>query len=1232
MRVLNLFTMKKRQIETNQRTLFNFFSKTSDLQEKKDATSLNRRPIKDCVKDISVNSSDIFNGLNKFRENKPIVRPNNESVLVSTENKDNQDCKTAAAHDLKNSPTKVVQKNISTFLSPSKNTVLKLENNVSSRNGMTGNGSGYVIPSVERKPISLKRSPKKRKFQESPLKNTVLKFFSSPEKSQLPLKNEISACGNCSTESNDETNEKKDDTDSVNLAEDSIIISPQKIKVKRRKCLLEESSSKRTLNFKDVTNDEKSNKAFDDDDDDESAFFKASLFYEENKNFDLKELQRCQVISINDGDNGEKQLTLKNLAKKSTGLCTLRSPWNDCPIFPQDIISVRGVQSPEGWVVDWNGLLVTHPDKLISGTTIVGSVYCMRKTILSHIFKEVGGGTRYPMVLGSSVHQLFQEALKQKYLSIEEIEKEYKRMIDSKDFILNMFLEKIDYAEITNKLYSFIEHIHKFMKRYIAGYSDSDKGNNWSGEIVETQDIEENIYSPVLGVKGKVDATVRVQVGNRVKTMPLELKTGKVSFSIEHRGQVILYCMLLKQMGYLVDSGLLLYLSSGVEMKEIKCEEKEVRDLTLLRNGLCHWLIKSTSVEATDDLTFPSLPPPINRKSCSSCPYLVPCYAALREKNLSELKEGNLLSGFGSAATKHLSDSDIKFVFHWLSLIFLERGSSKSSLSDIWNVNPEIREKTGKCLAQMKVDSCVKADGVQFIATFSKADNSLLETELTTGQLIIISSENHIAQALGKIQEISPMTISVMLDKHINSDKLMTIDLYDSDGTYNILMNNLTILMESTDRSAALRDLIIDLKIPTFSAKLSSKIKRIGEDIFARLNKEQVRAVLQAISAENYILIKGMPGAGKTTTMAALIELLTRLRLKVLVTSFTHSAVDNILINLVGKVKMLRLGPEHRIHPKLKEYTENYYLQSLQEVNTANIEKIFTDKDVVGVTCFGCKHLWVERQLFDVCLVDEAAQVSLPAILKPISLAKKFILVGDPKQLPALVLNEKARELGLGISLFERLDRPAVTSPLTIQYRMNRVINALANNLTYNGQLKCANKETEELTLSLPKGIPSSAPDWLQQALSTDLRRSVVIINIENKNISDSTENQEEAKIVSDIVDALMKGGVEGESIGVIAPYNRQVLLLRSSIEESIEVNTVDQYQGRDKDIIIFSTTRSNYSTGKDILGDWNRMNVAVTRAKRKLIILGNLDILYKYENFAKLLSFVEKDNIFKVV
>ncbi|CAH1395001.1 unnamed protein product [Nezara viridula] len=1226
MRIFNLFTMKKRQIETNQRTLFNFFNKTSESKDKvSDSTSLNTRPVKVCAKEIGVKSSDIFNGLNKFRENKS----SNESVLIATENLDNQDHETPSGIlDSKISPKKILQKNISAYLSPSKNTkLLKLESNIC--NGITENGSVDIVASIETKYISLKRSPKKRKYKESPLKNTKLKLFSSPEKSERLVKNDI-ASGNCSTELNNQTDEKKDDADLVNLAEDSIIISPQKIKVKRRKCLLEESSSKRTLNFKDLTNDEKPSQIFDDED--ISSFFKTSSFDEEYKNFDLKELQRCQVLSISEGHNGEKHLSLKNLTQKSIGLCILKSPWNDCPIFPEDIISVKGVQSSEGWIVDWNGLLVTSPDKLISGTTIVGSVYCMRKTILSHIFKEVGGGTRYPMVLGSSVHQLFQEALKQKYFSIEEIEKEYKRMIGSKDFILNMFLEKMDYAEITNKLYSFIEHIHKFMKIYISGYSNSDNDNNWSGEIIETQDIEENIYSPVLGVKGKVDATVRVQVRNKVKTMPLELKTGKVSFSIEHRGQVILYCMLLKQMGYLVDSGLLLYLSSGVEMKEIKCEEKEVRDLTLLRNGLCHWLIKSTSIEDADNLTFPPLPPPINRKSCSSCPYLIPCYAALREKNLSELKEGNLLSEFGSVATKHLSDNHIKFVFHWVSLIFLEKGSSKSSLSDIWTVDSEIREKTGKCLAQMKVDSCVKADGVQFIVTFSKTDGSLLETELTPGQLIIISSENRIAQALGKVQDISPMTISVMLDKHLKSDKVMTIDLYDSDSTYNILMNNLTILLENNDRSAALRELIIDLKIPTFSAKLSSKIKRIGEDIFARLNREQVRAVLQAISAENYILIKGMPGAGKTTTMAALIELLTRLGLKVLVTSFTHSAVDNILINLVGKVKMLRIGPEYRVHPKLKEFTENYYLQSLKEVNTANIEKLFTDKNVVGVTCFGCKHLWIERQIFDVCLVDEAAQVSLPAVLKPISLAKKFILVGDPKQLPALVLNEKARELGLGISLFERLDRPAVTSPLTIQYRMNRVINALANNLTYKGQLKCANQETEELTLSLPKGIPSSAPYWLQQVLVTDLKRSVVILDVENKDASDSTENQEEAKIISQIVDALIKGGVEGESIGVIAPYNRQVLLLRSSIEDSIEVNTVDQYQGRDKDIIIFSTTRCKQSTGKDILGDWNRMNVAVTRAKRKLIILGNLDVLCKYENFAKLISLVEKENIFKVV
>ncbi|KAL1116793.1 hypothetical protein AAG570_005264, partial [Ranatra chinensis] len=369
------------------------------------------------------------------------------------------------------------------------------------------------------------------------------------------------------------------------------------------------------------------------------------------------------------------------------------------------------------------------------------------------------------------------------------------------------------------------------------------------------------------------------------------------------------------------------------------------------------------------------------------------------------------------------------------------------------------------------------------------------------------------------------------------------------------------------------------LQVPKFATKLSSKIAKIAGPIFKRLNRDQERAILQVLAAESYILIRGMPGTGKTSTIAALIELLTALGQTVLVTSYTHSALDNILLGLVGRVDFVRLGSSGRVHPDILPYAEETLLRD-GGGSVEDLKKLYENKAVVGATCHGSWHFVFNKRKFDVCIVDEATQVHQPIVLKHLFSASKFVLVGDPEQLSPLVHSNRARENGLGTSLFERLDRPSVTARLALQYRMNACVLKLANGITYGGQLKCANAQVENATLSYDDDDKIvERPDWLKMCLSKELQRSVIVLDVKSS--------------------MSVKDGHHGNI----------------NIDEA---NVVIQ--------ILKSLKEAN-----DIMNDRSRLTVAVTRAKVKMIIVGNVDLLKQYDSFRKLFEFIPRDNFCKV-
>ncbi|TWW67273.1 ATP-dependent helicase/nuclease DNA2 DNA replication, partial [Takifugu flavidus] len=437
------------------------------------------------------------------------------------------------------------------------------------------------------------------------------------------------------------------------------------------------------------------------------------------------------------------------------------------------------------------------------------------------------------------------------------------------------------------------------------------------------------------------------------------------------------------------------------------------------------------------------------------------------------------------------------------------------------------------------------------------------------------------------------------------------------------------ILHTGPKHSARLRELVVDLRPPEFICSLSSVLPRETKDTVASilkgLNKPQKQAMKKVLLSKDYTLIVGMPGTGKTTTICTLVRILYTCGFSVLLTSYTHSAVDNILLKLKRfRVGFLRLGQAQKVHPEILSYTEESARRRGVH-SLSQLEQLYNKELVVGTTCMGIKHPIFTRRRFDFCIVDEASQISQPICIGPLFYAKRFVLVGDHQQLPPIVQNQEARSRGMDESLFKRLElHSEAVVQLNVQYRMNRQIMSLSNSLMYEGRLECGSERTATALITLPF-LPSVLSE-LGSHSAADPQQDLAWI---------------QATILPSNPVCFLDCSVAGckpSDIGVIAPYRQQLRtisgLLQSSVFTGVEVNTVDRYQGRDKSLIILSFVRSTTAEGTlgELLKDWRRLNVAITRAKNKLLMVGSATTLQRYSPVEKLLNHLQQENMISFI
>ncbi|XP_022654405.1 DNA replication ATP-dependent helicase/nuclease DNA2-like isoform X2 [Varroa destructor] len=932
------------------------------------------------------------------------------------------------------------------------------------------------------------------------------------------------------------------------------------------------------------------------------------------------------------------------------------------------------------------GLVVCQPDVLLSVTTVTSGLFCPRKALLQQKFRKLDG-LNANMLVGTVAHQVFQRAVSEK-LQRSEIVAVTEEILSRSSILHDIYLLGTAPHEIKAHVLQMVPHILSFIRGNCPG-------GRKDFRVREVVDIEENLWCPRLGLKGKVDMTVELEMaanGNIARQAPLELKTGKPSFSREHSAQVLLYTLMMNEkMGaehrsLLPDNpkavgaaprdsqtagscgvGVLTYIQRGADSVLVKADKGSLQELIQHRNRLAKawWALQNPELDIDTIRMRPNAVGPFKEEErfCDNCSANVAC--SLFAHMNKDLPEGSVRAKVATKVLGNLNEQELSYAWHWLMLLDIECAEhARQNPQAFWKYSVERRVNNGTCVASLRlanVSAKKFQDNSQVEIDINSTSNFVcLEgppgsaINLAPGSYIALSEQDvtfrRVANRLGSVHAVDGNAIYLDLDIDpsgsktlLDPNKKYVVDVVNSSSSFGTAYANLIRLLQP--EQSRLRKMVVGISKPSFELVYPRADIERCMDILTELNESQVRAVIRLLMAQDYLLLQGMPGTGKTTIIVAAIRVLVTLGQRVLVTSNTHNALDNILEKLVHcNVDFVRMGKTS--HPIVRQKTNE--AQLAKATCTAQVKEFYGRQRVFGSTCLGIAHSVFEKERFDMCIVDEASQVLQPVCLGPLMLAKKFLLVGDPKQLPPVIQSKEARRLGLEECLFKGLQREDGSNLVVLnhQYRMNIEIMRLCNSLVYQGELRCGNDKIAEQTLCFADNVDTdgtvdrSAPmsPWEQRCVSADLSDSVVFVDATGVSEQESSggsglSNAGESRIIQRIVQLLTNKGVAASSISAITPFKRQVLQLKADLPLKVEVSTVDRYQGKENEVILFSCVRTQLTANMDqeIMNDVRRLNVAVSRARRKLILVGARQTVASYPSWEKLFASLRPENFVRV-
>ncbi len=496
----------------------------------------------------------------------------------------------------------------------------------------------------------------------------------------------------------------------------------------------------------------------------------------------------------------------------------------------------------------------------------------------------------------------------------------------------------------------------------------------------------------------------------------------------------------------------------------------------------------------------------------------------------------------------------------------------------------------------------------------------------------------------------------------LQSKEVVGVQLYFDETSYRLMFEAVKQVMRAkNNRLAELRDI--------FHGTQPASTFSFHPLRFPWLNATQEEAVNKVLHAKDVAIVHGPPGTGKTTTLVeAVYETLHREN-QVLVCAQSNMAVDWISEKLVDRgVSVLRIGNPSRVNDKMLSFTYERRFEShpdypqlwsirkairelyarsrkgaereavRQKINSLKDrateleirinESLFSEARVIACTLVGSANRLLTGQKFGTLFIDEAAQALEAACWIPIRKADRVILAGDHCQLPPTVKAPEALRAGLGHTLMQTIvkNKPDTVSLLKLQYRMNDEIMRFSSEWFYGGMLQSAPEVKYRSILDFDTPI-----EWINTE-GLDCNEEFIGENYGRINKSEAELSIEQLKgyITKIGRERFLDERID---VGMISPYKAQVQYLRRLVRndaffkpyrQAITINTVDGFQGQERDVILISLVRANEEGQIGFLNDLRRMNVAITRARMKLIILGDASTLTRHAFYKKLYTYIE--------
>ncbi|HEV3116161.1 MAG TPA: AAA domain-containing protein [Gemmataceae bacterium] len=594
---------------------------------------------------------------------------------------------------------------------------------------------------------------------------------------------------------------------------------------------------------------------------------------------------------------------------------------------------------------------------------------------------------------------------------------------------------------------------------------------------------------------------------------------------------------------------------------------------------------------------------------------------------------------------------------------------------------PAEAERLGDCLVDLVIADVSSGLGGRWLLTVVKRNRtaSLPWTRLQVGAPVLVTPES---------AQPSPGCRGVVCERN---DKVLRVAVAEPPDdaeatTYRVTLSSDEVARQrqraalerartaTRERLADLRAVLLGETAPAFG------VPAPYTPLDPSLNASQQEAVRFALSAHDLAIIHGPPGTGKTTTVVELIRQAVRRGHKVLACAPSNLAVDNVLERLVAAGEQaVRLGHPARVLPALRQHTLDLLVEEHSDLRLARkfskeafarfrkagkwtrarpepgarqdmrreardllaearrleaqaVERILDGAAVLCATTTALDSEILGQRRFELAVIDEAAQSTEPGCWIPLTRCDRLILAGDHCQLPPTVLSSEAAAADFGLSLQERLVArygTDVTRRLTVQYRMHEAIMAFSSLEFYDAELVAASSVRGHRLCDLPDARVNAITEQPLHFLDT----AGAGFEEHREPDGESLLNPEEARLVCQQVTQLLDAGIKPGDIAVIAPYSAQVRLLRQQLSVAgLEIDSVDGFQGREKEAVVISLVRSNSEGEIGFLADVRRMNVALTRARRKLIVVGDSATLSNEPFYQRLIRYFESVDAYHTV